>query len=49
MNGEANNKIVIKRGSSKYDIHDTIITLGIDSLTLSDMGFLCIIYIFKDI
>ena len=46
INGEVNNKIVIKRGSFKYDIHDTIITLGTDSLTLSDMGFLCIIYIY---
>ena len=46
INGEVNNKIVIKRGSFKYDIHDTIITLSTDSLTLSDMRFLCIIYIY---
>ena len=46
INGEVNNKIVIKRGSFKYDIHDTIITLGTDSLTSCDMRFLCIIYIF---
>ena len=46
INGEVNNKIVIKRGSFKYDIHDTIITLGTDSLTSSDMSFLCIIYIY---
>ena len=46
INGEVSNKIVIKRGSFKYDIHDTIITLGTDSLTSSDMSFLCIIYIF---
>ena len=49
MNGEVNSKIVIKRGNFKYDIHDTIITLGTDSLSLSDMGCLCIIYIFIDI
>ena len=46
INGELNNNTVIKRGSFKYDIHDTIITLGTDSLTLSVMRFLCIMSIF---
>ena len=46
INGELNNNTVIKRGSFKYDIHDTIITLGTDSLTSSNMRFLCIIYIY---
>ena len=46
INGELNNKTVIKRGSVKYDIHDTIITLSTDSLTLFVMRFLCIMYIF---
>ena len=46
INGELNNKTVIKRGSVKYDIHDTFITLSTDSLTLFVMRFLCIMYIF---
>ena len=49
INGEVKNKTVIKRGSFKYDIPKTIITLGTHSLTSSDMRFLCIIYIFMSI
>ena len=32
-NGEINNKIALKRGSFKYNIHDTVIALGTGSLT----------------
>ena len=41
INGEINNKIA----QFKYDIHDAVIALGTSSLTLSNMRFLCIIYI----
>ena len=49
INVEINNKIALKRGGFKYDIHDTIIALGTGSLNLPNMRFLSIylsIYLF---